>query len=119
MDDSEDTKLQENLYNSSPEATTSDFRDFLFPTEVTSPSSPPESLSGKLSSYFPAFFSTLTCFEKETLDASGWLKQNTSFEERPMVLASVSSGPDVGGSFRKMEKDPMFVPPSDDVIQEM
>jgi hypothetical protein len=99
VDSIEDMKPQENLYNSSPEATTSDFRVFFFSTEVTNPSSPLKTLTGKLHSHCSMFSSTLTCMEKETLDASEWLKRNTSFEGRPSEDTTVVVGPVVGDSF--------------------
>jgi hypothetical protein len=38
----------------------------------------PFTLSGKLKQYCPSLFSSLTMWEKETLDSSGWLKRVTT-----------------------------------------
>jgi hypothetical protein len=52
-----------------------------------------DSLSGKLNFFYPALYSSLTLWEKEALDNSGWfsratmvVKGNTEGFSTPMVL---------------------------------
>jgi hypothetical protein len=74
----EDTTLHREFQDSSPEADFYGTRTFHFAPEVSSQSESLEMLTGKLKYHCPALFSTLSLWERDTLDASDWLKNSTS-----------------------------------------
>jgi hypothetical protein len=57
-----------------------------YPPEMESQFQPLDTLLGKLKSFCPTLYNSLTSWEQEALDSSGWLKHTTTREYLPSVV---------------------------------
>jgi hypothetical protein len=75
---SEDTLLQEDPLDYMDEEDSMGDAPFHSAAETDLPSDPVNTLLGKLKLFFPSLFSSLSMWEKEALENSGWLLRSTS-----------------------------------------
>jgi hypothetical protein len=94
-ENSEDTMLQEDPPDYMMEVDSLGEIPSHCSTETGPPSETLDSLSGKLNLFCPAFYSSLTLWEKEALGNSGWLSRATT-----VVKGNIEGGLDSSGPFR-------------------
>jgi hypothetical protein len=75
-----------NVPDSSPAVELFGSGDLHFPVDLDSQFEPLDTLSGKLKTYCPTLFESLTSWEREAVDSSGWLKRSTTSKLSPRVV---------------------------------